>query len=323
LKKISYLLFVVCMVTCLFRDAAAFQFEGDIDVLQKKINLKITTPSQNEFDLSIKPQEENRYSLLIDLNKYKTSLFEISTMVEGDIEIIPSQEEMISSMSGKLHAKYTLVNLKPVEDMAIHFDYKENRLTVHSLLAAYMNGQGFINTQEPYELDFSLDIKALPVNEIVSLFTQDDKAVSFNEIYGHIDIVGSRPSMRIQGKLSSYEGLIADVPYNGLLINFEGVYPLIQIMNSSITQPDGMTFQISGNLDLTDLKNIDRQVRSFMKEPVVNHGIDQSEWTLKRVNSEDRKGTTELKYLLRKDNFGDNLTDEDAGILGIERRMEF
>ena len=311
------------MVLFLSDQAYALHFEGEADLSQKSLTLTLNTQHKNTFIVNLESPQEDMYHLLINVSKFKTPLFDISTILEGEIEIKPSVDGKTLAAQGKIRTKYSLVNLKPIEEISLQFDYQEYKLTIHSLSAGFFKGTGYMYTIPPYDMDVSLDIADFPVNDILPFFAEGTETTSFNDVYGHIEIFGHDPSLHIKGKLSSYEGTIEDVWYDGLYLNFEGAYPLIEIANSTITQPDGMTFKIAGNLDLTDLENLDRQIRSFIKYPFVTFDDNQAAWTLKRINSDHRPGTTELKYLLRKNDQGHRSSDEESGMFGIERRMEF
>ena len=49
--------------------------------------------------------------------------------------------------------------------------------------------------------------------------------------------------------------------------------------------------------------------------------VSKTEWTIKRVESTEA-GSTEFKYLLRKDE-GSKVTGEESAMLGVEQTLEF
>jgi hypothetical protein len=303
--------------------AEALPFQGEVDLVNKSLSLTINPQDKDTCRLDAAYKGNNVYHLWLNLNNYKTALFDISTTLEGQLEVVPLLGTKDFTAQGELRSRYTFINLSPIEDLALQFDYKNSKLTIQSLSAGNMSGKGYIQTRTPFDTDFSLDVSALPIDDIISLFTKGADKTSFNKIYGHVDIGGTAQNLRIKGKLSSFEGYIDRVAYDGLFLNFEGVYPRIQIAQAKITQPDGMTFKISGNLDLTDLDNLDQQIYSFIKDPMVTTERDKSEWTLKRISSDNHSGATELKYLLRKTELRDPASSEEAGILGVQRKIEF
>ena len=105
------------------------------------------------------------------------------------------------------------------------------------------------------------------------------------------------------------------------MINFEGIYPLMTLVDSTGAKPDGLTFNINGNVDLSDRENFIQQVRALSKEAIVQKEGDNLEWTLKRVKSED-ESKTELKYLKRQGN-GTGIVSDEEDMVGVERSIQF
>jgi hypothetical protein len=84
-----------------------------------------------------------------------------------------------------------------------------------------------------------------------------------------------------------------------------------------------LIFNISGILDLANLKDLDRQIRAFVNEPMVKRDGQDLEWTLKRLRQENSNGTSELKYLLRKEDGLHPSSDKEGAIFSLERRIKF
>ncbi len=80
-----------------------------------------------------------------------------------------------------------------------------------------------------------------------------------------------------------------------------------------------MSFEAQGALDLTDLKGFKRQLGNFIGTPLISQRGQTLEWTFKRLESSQRSGATELKYMIKKD----ENSDKDVNIFGVQRRVEF
>ena len=126
----------------------------------------------------------------------------------------------------------------------------------------------------------------------------------------------------MKGSFLSEYGTIKTSTYQNFVLNFEGIFPFVQLTNSSITNANGFTSNVTGQIDIRDLANLDRQIKDLKKEAIVSQEGDNLEWTLKRIK--DEKGSaTELKYLKTNDGTPGNYTQDEDDMIGVERKVSF
>ncbi|HPB67766.1 MAG TPA: hypothetical protein PKU74_02515, partial [Candidatus Omnitrophota bacterium] len=69
--------------------------------------------------------------------------------------------------------------------------------------------------------------------------------------------------------------------------------------------------------------NFAQQLRALQRQPVVKSTAAETEWTLKRLEAADKSGTTELKYLYRRKENINTMSDEDVDLIGVEQKLKF
>ena len=154
-------------------------------------------------------------------------------------------------------------------------------------------------------------------------FMDRDKFVAEGDVSGDIHITGNSRKIRLDGDLVSYNGFVNKLNYKCFVLKAGGIYPVLNIKGTNVTQLDGFIFNLDGDVDLSDKPNLGKQIKSLLKTPLVNVDGKNYEWTLKRMKIENDAAATELKYLKRRRSDINTLSEEEAGILGLERKLEF
>ena len=84
-----------------------------------------------------------------------------------------------------------------------------------------------------------------------------------------------------------------------------------------MTQAEGLTFRLSGALDIMDWAGIEAQVARLEKAPMISADDNRREWVFKRLKTADDMHT-ELKYFFLKNDRGDT-----EAVLGVQKSIGF
>ena len=141
-------------------------------------------------------------------------------------------------------------------------------------------------------------------------------------VAGKIKVSGALDHLLLKGNLASFNGFVDKLQYDSFFLNMEGIYPHLQIASSTVSQSDGPSYTLDGPFNLSDQQSFKKQIENLTIAPLINDSGSRVEWTFKRLKDE-RSGTTEIKYLLRKDNASGDAFSKESDMLGVERRMEF
>ena len=299
-------------------------FNGEIDVEEKKVLLNILHSGKEPIVVKGGLSSEDVYQLILSMDHVKTPLFDISTVVESSIDLIKDKNGQMQSFKGDIVSKYTLINYKPVEELMGEFELKNKKLTFNRLSIGGLVLKGVFQLEEPYSVDVTIQIDSFGLLDFILLLGNTGDVVAEGEVNGDVRIVGKKGDLKISGNLYSYRGEVGDFQYENIILNLEGKWPKIYTVDSTITTNEGMIFQIAGVIDLLSQEKLSGQIKKFSIEPLISDDGKEREWTLKRVWDDGHSGgSTQLKYLLRKEEGVDGFSEQESGIFGVERKMEF
>jgi hypothetical protein len=298
-------------------------FKGEIDFSAKKFLMTFDNGAGSSLSVEALQAQENQYTISVNITSLRTPFFDISTILESTWEVRRVGKKGPPTITGKVGSQYSLINYKPVQELAGQFEIKDGKFFIHSLSVGNVLCQGSIQTIVPYQMDVKVRLAGVDMNDFLFFFLGKHDIVNEGMVGGEIHVFGKPDHLQLKGQLASYEGFVDQLDYSSIKINTEGVYPLIYVSDSTITQSDGLTYGIAGTLDLSRKEDLGRQIGDFITEPLVKAEGTSWEWTLKKVKSENRSGTTELKYLLHKNDHLHRSPVEDSDMFGLERKMEF
>ena len=161
------------------------------------------------------------------------------------------------------------------------------------------------------------------LRDAIYFFTLKESMDSSGFVEGEININGELPHVQVSGNFKSEHGVIGKLVYKRIGFDFQGMYPLLNIIDSSIIREDGHIFKISGAWDVSQRGDYQDQFAHLKMEPVIHQDGDNLEWTFKRIESEGNAGSTEIKYEIRNEDDVNTLSEESSDLLGIERKVQF
>ena len=323
-KTLSVLLWLCIACFPAHADTGAiFPFAGEFDPQKKSLTVAIHPEANSPLVMNFYRADDLIYHISVNIKDWQTAFFNLSSVIEGTVDVKREEGGTFQSLVGKIESRYTLVNHKPVEEMFGQFEIKEGKLMIHSLSLGRVAVKGTVLLRPPYPVDLRFQLAGVPLEDFIAFFSGRPKFMTQGLVDGDIFISGPSSNLQMKGTLFSSNGVIKSLEYSSIVLNAQGIYPVIVVDNSTIVQADGAPFNIAGNIDLSDKENFSRQIEALAKTPLVNYERDHLEWTLKRIQSENEAGTTELKYLMRKGEDRDHVGDSGVDMLGVERKMEF
>ncbi len=298
-----------------------FSFVGDVDFSKAVLSLTVDTQKKSTVALQAGRVSEHMFRFSFEAEHLALRSFDISTVLEGEIEILPWKTEQ--GLKGKIWSKYTLVNYKPVQELFGHFEIKKGTLFLHSLILGSLDCQGTIQFVAPYKIDLLIKLTSVQMKDFIHFFTKKKDESAQGYVDGEIKLGGVPGQMSVKGTLSSYNGVVKEKEYQSIILNLFGIYPVMRVADTVVAQPDGLTFSVTGDVDLRSPEGFSKQIKALTRKPLVYEKGENLEWTLKRVRDEDNAGTIEIKYLKRQGDDLSTLSEEDSDMFGFERRVEF
>ncbi len=297
-------------------------FTGSINFPGKTIHLTLNFKDGSSLIAQFVSESKDKFRFSGTIDHAKTPLLDVSSIVESTIEAIPETDGSGRFWRGAIESKYSLINYKPARELSGNFEIRKGRLYLNQLSWGGFICDGFIGLFSPHEIGLSLQLVDIAMGDLHYISGCKEDSRLFGTVSGHIELSGSLGSLFLRGKLLASSGAIEDLSFDNLVANFDGTYPVIHITDSSITGDSGLSFNIEGNLDLTNQCNLLAGITGLKMSPVVGENNLYREWTIKR-NQETERSTTEFKYRLQKKENEGTTSKEDAGMLSVEHSIKF
>jgi len=297
-------------------------FTGQIDFVSKKLFVNVETEAKGTAALTVSEAAKDNYHFALSLDHLRTLGFDISTQLKSLVSVAPPTSGESLAFQGELLSQYTLINYKPVSELSGSFRIKDRVLYLDSFSIGGITASGTMQLMHPFKVDMAFNITDIAMGDFLKFWGAQEEIYSEGQVSGDVRILGAidRPSLR--GSFSTHEGVVDELRYNHIVLNVEGLYPVVHLTNSSVAQTDGMAFNLEGSLDLADRQNLEEGVAALKTTPVVNNDPSSSEWTLKRKNTSGQPDSSEFKYFLRKEH-KDHTAQEETDLLGVERSIRF
>lgn len=303
--------------------AEAFcSFNGKIDFSEKQFDLKMDFGQRGTLVSRAAYAPGRQLDIDIVLDHLRTPWFNISTDLELLFEVVEDKDSG-RFVSGKLTSRFPLINGRPVRDIKGTFKIRDRKLLLEYFTVGEVSGRGIIDLAHPYRADVAFHFTEMAMSDFLSFWAGTPLDIEMRgAVTGEIRATGSllRPLL-LRGTLSSFDGVVDNLKYESIVLNAEGVYPVIHFAKSTVTPTEGLSFNLEGNIDLSDQKSLESQIGALQKSPLIKESETSLEWTIKRRKAEGTSGKTELKYLRRKG--GKGALGEESDMLGIERSIEF
>ena len=297
-------------------------FHGEIDLLNKRINLAIGKEEHSSITADVVYLGDGNYKIHLALNHLKTSIFEISTQLESSMLLVhvPVPGGDKNGLKGNLLSHYSILNLKPVDELSGNFEIREQILYLPDLEIGRVSVKGYLELFYPYKFNFSCSLNEIPMKDFLSFWINSQDLDAQGSVRGQIQIAGIPNQFFLKGDLETYQGRVNQFPFESIVLNLEGQYPVLHIVKSTVTQADGMSFNLDGQFDLSNQEDFQKEIAALQKSQMVSDHPDQWEWTIKQ-RKENGKSASEFKYFLKKDHTSP--LKEESDVLGVEQKIKF
>jgi len=310
-----------------------FTFEGQWDARESQMKVIFDFGSNDLISLNAQKIAENDYHFYLFIDHLKTPFFDLSSEVESLIKIIASdndQERAIKpwnrntalALSGRIWSKYSIIDYKPIRELSGHFEIKDRKLYLNTVSLGNVICDGSLELKYPYSTDLNFSLNSVNMDDFLAFWMRDKKYESAGLIYGDIKVSGSLSQLALKGNLESYDGYVQRLNFDRIRLNIEGIYPQMQIAQSTVAQSDGMSFSFYGPINLNDHKNFKKQIKALHIAPLVSYSNEKVEWTIKQRNINENR-MTELKMFKRKGNEWGSDVNEVSNMIGIEKKVGF
>ena len=315
------IVFSACVMTGPATAAQIYTFTGNADLKNETMHVKLDLGENASVVAEVSRVSGEEYRLGVKLDNLKTNHFLLSSEIESFLEKLPNKKGLQQFISARIKSQYSLLNHKPVQELSGRFEITDNQLVVKYLSFARVVIDGKLSLAEPFDIRMSLELDEIDLDDFLNFWVKNKTYDSNGPVTGTIELSGNLKNLQMKGDLETIDGYIKNLQFQSIRLHAQGVYPHIQISNSSLTKIDGYTYALGGGIDLSDQENFKRQIKALDISPLVSGNDIEREWTIKRFQHED-KSATELKYLLRKDNQIGSI-DDDSAMFGVERSLEF
>lgn len=291
-------------------------YQGQIDFTQNQFDLVFNIGEQPPFVFKVQKKSMHKYMLSLDVDHFKTALWDISSKISIDFEL--GQQ----SFFGNLRSQYSLIDYKPIRELASSFEVKDNYLYITALSFGDVSTEGGIGLKAPYSLNMIFHLYDMPMKNFLGFWMQKKTVEAEGHVSGKIKVSGDLAGISLKGDLSSFNGEIEKLKYDSVYLNAEGIYPKLYVADSKLSEKEGLTFMLEGVVNLADKKNFKKQIKALKLSPVVKDSSSKTEWTIIRKKDEEA-GSVETNYFLRKEKRLDPSMHEGVGVLGVEKKMTF
>lgn len=323
IKKCLWVWMAVLVLSApLSRAEVVCSFQGNADFLQKKFDVVLNLKEGSLIATQFSSISKDGFRFNGKIDHLKTPFCDLSTVVEGSVQAVTHTGQSGPMLRGVLRSQYSLINYKPINDLSGHFEFKKGRLYFDSLSLGSILCDGYIDLAAPYEIALVIKFDEMPLTDFMIFSKSQNIEEIPGVISGQIRLSGFPDQLMLKGQLNLYDGAIQNINYSKLVLNFEGLYPLVHLTDSTITEDSGLSLNIVGNFDLTPPINLAANLSKLQMSPVITENDTRLEWTIKRKQEEGKSNITETKYLLKRRSEG-GLHKDDSDLLGIKNSVPF
>lgn len=325
-KKIFFVFFFEFILTATAFCAPLCSFKGEADFKSKRFQIAFDLGDKKQIAMDFVKAQDKNFRLKINVDHLTTPLFDFSTVLDLVLQQVDSNGHGQAFYRGTLVSQYSLVDYKPASEIYGQFEIRDEKFILSSLSWGEMTFEGAIGIHPPHDIDLRIKFSELKISDFFMMIgCGKDSFSSSGLVDGQVKISGSVHHPLIKGRVQGSDGFIQDLVYHQLLLNFEGPYPVLTILDSMMTQSNGLSYKMEGLFDLTSSDRLSPKawLTRLKVSPLIDESHIDREWTIKRNTTEGTAGSTELKYRLKKRDDANPSGKQESDILGIERRISF
>lgn len=314
---------MVMLATAVNSIAAAeelYPFRGSIDLTAQNAQI-IAGPQGRQLEVNVIKGEGQSFVLDFRFENFATPFFDMTAHLKGAVEF---DNKILQSrkISGRIVQDLSDGSLNPDEGLVVAFHMADEVLHVDKASWAGLTGKGFVNLRQPFEVDFRFGFQDVQMSYALSWLSDGTKELdATGALSGFTQLAGPADKLSIRAHLVSHYGSIEKFSYDLLSLHLQGIYPVVELANSTVTKSSGFSFDLDGKINLESRADMETQFKTVKKIPLINENALQSQWVLKR-GFEDG-GKTETKFFLKKDKQTSFTDQDDSELFGMEKKIGF
>ena len=301
-----------------------YPFQGHLDLADKNFTFSVKLDEDAALSLNVGRKDDDVYQAVLNVQNLATPLFDMTTEIQSVVNV-HRQNNQIDRLSGSFLSQYSLIDRRSIPEMSGRFELKDGSLHVDNVVMGNFNGEGSVGLLAPHNLDAAIAFDGVGLEDFLGWLSSGQKKLTGSGLLsGQINLGGTPQKLSVKSTITSDGGYIESLRYDHMALHLQGIYPLVDLTNSTITKTNGFSFDLDGKVDLSDKANMTSQIALIKTVPLVSANHEQSEWVLKRVQDEDGNNV-ETKYFIKKDKgVGSPGSDpNDYGVFGVERNIGF
>jgi len=320
-QKCLFLITVFLLLGVSFASAESFcSFDGFWDVAKKEGKLTAVFAQGGRVTLLGVEKKPWVIDFRVDLERIKLLLFDITTVISGTASVVssPAGQMVIEGvLRGDQDNTFSEGLPRTVQGK---FEIREGKVFLKNCTWNGFDLNGDFSLGSPRQVDLVLRAHHVLLSDIFSWLGREDKLAE-GDVSGEIHFSGLSDYLTMDGKLSS-AGQMGDFRYDNITAGFEGFYPVVKLVETSVTQEGGISFFLEGNIDLSNgFKDFSEQLAKMKMLPLIRQTDVDREWTIRRDTEGQKTGETEFKYRLRREREVSGVAE--GGMLTIERSIKF
>ena len=294
-------------------------FHGFWDLNERTIDIFFQFPQKGNVHFLGKQGNAKDVDFRIDFEKIEFLLFDITTQLSGTANV-PGPWGPGPAVEGVLGDGKTSADESASNTFKGKFRIAEDKIFFENCVWGGLTLQGSWSFVFPYAVDLSVDARRVSLADLFSWMGQKSMSAQ-GEVSGQVRLSGIRDCLKMKGTFSS-QGEVDGFRYDSITAYFEGFYPVVKLANASVTQEDGVSFFLEGDVDLSkDLEEFGQQLARMKMQPLIRETDVDREWTIRRQIEGKRSNETEFKYRLRKERETSGI--DESGLLSIQHSIKF
>jgi hypothetical protein len=175
--------------------------------------------------------------------------FDLSSQL--DIEI--ALAKTAGAIEGRIGTSGTVLDYRPFKEANGEFSVQDGTFKLAGLkLGEDYNLYGFVDTQAPYNLDLTLDIKESTLSQLLLASEADEAGRVRGNVRGRIRTTGPIYDLITVANLECGKGNIGNLDYESMNVNLKGSGAVLKVADSRILRKEGY-IDLSGDVDLKRL----------------------------------------------------------------------
>ena len=311
------------MAMCLGASAEeVYPFSGHLDFVNKSFALSFGQ-QEGKLNFQIDRREDLSYGMVLNVENIHTPFFEMTTHILGVVQV-EKNDIQPKKISGRIWSESTKINGIRADELTGNFELASGVLRVGQLSCGGFLASGFATVDSPHQLDVHVGFEDVDIDYFLDWLVGQQRKIQGNgTVSGQVALSGTPEKLLLKANVVSQNGDIEKVAYDLLSLQLQGVYPLVELTNSTMTKTNGFSFDLDGTVDLSDKLNMASQIKAIKKIPLIKENALQSEWVLKRVQDSQGEGKAETKFFLKKDKKTGFSGQDDSSLLGVEKKIGF